>query len=121
MNTAKKKLIAELYDQEIIDVMSDAEAETLLRLHREIGQAFDAVCDEYAVICGLENSQLSDEQKAHIIDKVKAMMENYEGTDSDPRYLTPSTQLTACVRRHHHLGLEISKICDDCISRLRQD
>ena len=45
MNTAKKKLIAELYDQEIIDVMSDAEAETLLRLHREIGQAFDAVVE----------------------------------------------------------------------------
>ena len=97
--------------------MTDAEAEKLWRLHQEIGQAFDDACDEYAAIRGLEKSQLSDEQRVDIIDKVKAMMENYDGSDSDVRYLTPSTQLTACVRRHHHLSLEISNIRDDLSSR----
>jgi hypothetical protein len=119
MSTAiKDKLVAQrLYDQETCDVMSDAEAETLWRLHQEQRQAFDAICDEYVAICGLEKSQLSDEQRVDIIDKVKAMMENYDGSDSDVRYLTPSTQLTACVRRHHHLSLEVLNIRDDLSSR----
>ena len=81
MSTAMKdKLVAErLYDRETCDVMSDAEAETLWRLHQEIGQAFDAVCDAYAATLGLENSQLSDEQRADIIDKVEALTETTTG------------------------------------------
>ena len=41
MGTAiKDKLVEEgLYDRETCDVMSDAEAETLWRLHQEAGQA----------------------------------------------------------------------------------
>jgi hypothetical protein len=119
MSTAiKGKLVAEgLYDRETCDVMSDAEAEKLWRLHQEIGQAFDAVCDAYAASMGLEKSQLSDEQMADIIVQV-------EEADTDGRYpkeTTPSTQLTACLRRHHDLGLEILNIRDDFISRLHQD
>jgi hypothetical protein len=55
MTAIKGKLVAGgLYDQETCDVMGDAEAETLWRLHQEIGQAFDAVCDAYAADLGWE-------------------------------------------------------------------
>ena len=82
MGTAiKDKLVEEgLYDRETCDVMSDAEAETLWRLHQEIGQAFDAVCDAYAAILGLEKSQLSDEQRTNIVDKAETLMDNYDPT-----------------------------------------
>jgi hypothetical protein len=117
----KDKLVSErLYDRETCDVMTDAEAEKLWRLHQEIGQAFDDACDEYAAIHGLEKSQLSDKQRANIIDKVEALMENYDMADSDvrnPKESAPSTRLTACVMRHHHLSLEISNIRDDISSR----
>lgn len=126
MSTAiKDKLVSErLYDRETCDVMSDAEAETLWRLHQEIGQAADAVCDAYATTLGLGNSQLSHKQRADIVDKAEALMENYDMADSDAQYpkeTTPSTQLTACLRRHRDLGLEISNIRDDLISRSHQD
>lgn len=126
MGTAiKDKLVSEgLYDRETCDVMSDAEAETLWRLHREIGQAFDAVCDAYAAILGLEKSQLSDEQRANIVNKAEALMDNYDGADSDVRYpkeSSPSTRLTASVRRHHDLSLEIANIRDDLSSRFDVD
>ena len=122
MSTAiKDKLVSErLYDRETCDVMSDAEAETLWRLHQEIGQAFDAVCDAYAAILGLEKSQLSDEQRANIVNKAEALI----GADSDvqyPKETPPSTRLTACVRRHHDLSLEISNIRDDLSSRFDVD
>ena len=110
----KDKLVAErLYDRETCDVMSDAEAETLWRLHQEIGQAFDAVCDAYAASLGLEKSQLSDKQRADIVDKVEALMDDYD----DGRYPKETTPLTACLKRHHDLGLEISNIRHDLSTR----
>jgi hypothetical protein len=104
--------------------MGDAEAETLWRLHQEIGQAFDAVCDAYSADLGWEKSQLSDEQRADLVDKVEALTENYDVADTNARYpneTTPSAQLTACLRRHRDLGLEILNIRDDLASRLHQD
>ena len=124
MSTAiKDKLVVErLYDQETCDVMSDAEAETLWRLHQEIVQAADAVCDAYAATLGLGNSQLSHKQRADIVDKAEALMENYDMADSDAQYPKElATQLTACLRRHQDLGLEVLNIRDDLISRLHQD
>lgn len=121
MGTAMKdNLVAEmLYDRETCDRMSDAEAETLWRLHQERYKTFDGVSDAYADTLGLEKSQLSDEQRADIIDKVEALTENYDGADTDARYLkemTPSPPLTARLMRYHDLGLEISKIRDGLIS-----
>ena len=114
--TIKDKLVSErLYDRETCDVMSDAEAETLWRLHQEIGQAFDAVCDAYAASLGLETSQLSDEQRANLIDKAEALMENYD--IRSPKETARSTQLTACLKRHHDLSLQILNIRDDLSSR----
>ena len=121
MSTAiKDKLVSErLYDRKTCDVMSHAEAETLWRLHQEIGQTFDAVCDAYAIILGLEKLQLSDEQRANLIDKVEALMENYDIRSS--KETAPSTQLTACLKRHHDLSLEILNIRDDISSRFDVD
>ena len=49
-------------------------------------------------------------------------MENYDMADTDVRYPKElTTPLTTCLRRHHDLGLEISNIRDDLISRLHQD
>jgi hypothetical protein len=50
--------------------------------------------------------------------------ENYDVADTNARYpneTTPSAQLTACLRRHRDLGLEILNIRDDLASRLHQD
>ena len=113
----KDKLFAErLYDRETCDVMSDAEAETLWRLHQEIGQAFDAVCDAYAATLGLEKSQLSDKQRADIVDKVEALVDDYEGRH-DGRYPKETTPLMECLKRHHDLGQEISNIRHDLSTR----
>jgi hypothetical protein len=110
MTAMKDKLVSEgLYDQETCDVMSDAEAETLWRLHQEIGQAFDAACDAYAAILGLEKSHLSDEQMADLAD------------GRYPNEAKSSTPLLACLKRYNDLGLKISNIRDDLVSRFRQD
>jgi hypothetical protein len=120
MSAIKDKLVSErLYDRETCDMMSDEEAETLWRLHQEIGQAFDAVCDAYAASLGLETSQLSDEQRANLIDKVEALMENYD--IRSPKEMARSTQLTACLKRHHDLSLQILNIRDDLSSRFDVD
>ena len=123
MSTSMKdKLVAErLYDRETCDVMSDAEAETLWRLHQEIGQAFDAVCDAYAAILGLEKSQLSDEQRANIVNEVEDLMDGYDEADTDGRYPKEATPLMACQKRYQDLHLQISNIRDDLISRSHQD
>jgi hypothetical protein len=123
MSTAMKdKLVEEgLYDRETCDVMSDAEAEKLWRLHQEIGHAFDAVCDAYAASLGLGNSQLSHKQRADIVDKAEALMENYDMADTDGRYPKETTPLMTSQKRYHDLYLEISNIRDDLISRLHQD
>ncbi len=110
----KDKLFAErLYDRETCDVMSDAEAETLWRLHQEIGQAFDAVCDAYAASLGLEESQLSDKQRADIVDQVEDLVDDYD----DGRYPKETTPLMECLKRHHDLGQEISNIRHDLSTR----
>ena len=102
----KDKLVEEgLYDRETCDVMSDAEAETLWRLHQEIGQAFDAVCDAYAASLGLEESQLSDKQRADIVDQVEDLVDDYD----DGRYPKETTPLMECLKRHHDLGQEIGR------------
>ena len=115
MSTAiKDKLVSErLYDRETCDVMSDAEAETLLRLHQEIDQAADAVCDAYAATLGLGNSQLSHKQRADIVDKVEALVDDYD----DGRYPKETTPLMECLKRHHDLGQEISNIRHDLSTR----
>lgn len=115
MSTSMKdKLFAErLYDRETCDMMSDAEAETLWRLHQEIGPAFDAVCDAYAATLGLEKPQLSDKQRADIVDQVEDLVDDYD----DDQYPKETTPLMACLKRHHDLGLEISKIRGDLITR----
>ena len=117
----KDKLVAEgLYDRETCDMMSDAEAKTLWRLHREIGSTFDAVCEAYAAIIGLATSRLSYKQRTGIANKVAALIDDYDGAYTDGRYAkekTPSTALTACLRRHHELDLEISNIHDNLSTR----
>jgi hypothetical protein len=122
MSAIKDKLVEEgLYDREACDVMSDAEAETLWRLHQEIGHAFDAVCDAYAVSLGLEESQLSDKQRSDIVNEVDDLMDGYDEADTDGRYPRETTPLMTCQKRYHDLHLEISNIRDDLISRLHQD
>ena len=60
----------------------------------------------------------SHKQRADIVDKAEALMENYDMADTDAQYPRElATQLTACLRRHHDLGLEISKIRDGLITR----
>ena len=123
MSTAMKdKLVAEgLYDRETCDVMSDVEAEKLWHLHQEIGHAFDAVCDAYAASLGLEESQLSDKQRADIVNEVDELMDGYDEADTDGRYPKETTPLMTSQKRYHDLYLEISNIRDDLISRLHQD
>jgi hypothetical protein len=115
MSTSMKdKLVAErLYDRETCDMMSDAEAETLWRLHQEIGPAFDAVCDAYVASLGLEESQLSDKQRADIVDQVEDLVDDYD----DGRYPKETTPLMECLKRHHDLGQEISNIRHDLSTR----
>ena len=110
MTAMKDKLVADgLYDPETCDVMSDAEAETLGRLHQEIDAAFEAACDAHAATLGLEKSHLSDEQMADLAD------------GRYPKEATSSTPLMACLKRHHDLSLEIMNIRDNITSRLLQD
>ena len=122
MTAIKDKLVAEgLYDQETCNVMSEAEAKTLWRLHQEIGHAFDAVCDAYAASLELEESQLSDKQRAEIVTEVEDLMDGYDEADTDGRYPRETTPLMTCQKRYHDLHLEISNIRDDLTSRLHQD
>ena len=119
MGTAiKDKLVEEgLYDRETCDVMSDAEAETLWRLHHEVGHAVDAVCDAYAASLGLEESQLSDKQRADIVNEVEDLMDGYDEADTDGRYPKEATPLMACQKRYQDLHLEISNIRHDLSTR----
>jgi hypothetical protein len=79
-------------------------------------QAFDAVCDAYAATLGLKTSQLSDKQRADIVDRVE--LSDRQRVDTDGRYPKESTTpLMECLKRHHDLGLEISKIRDGLITR----
>ena len=119
-NTNKTRLAAEgLYGHEACVVMTDAEAEKLWQLHQTYNEAFDAACDEYVSTLGLEKSQLSDQQKADIIDQVGDLMEEYEAADTDGRCLKEVTPLMLCLKRYHDLGLEIMNIRDDLVARCR--
>ena len=111
MGTAiKDKLVEEgLYDRETCDVMSNTEAERLWRLHQEIGPAFDAVCDAFAATLGLEKSQLSDKQRADIVDQVEDLVDDYD----DGQYPKETTPLMECLKGHHDLVQEISNIRHD--------
>jgi hypothetical protein len=106
------------YDQDTCDLMTDAEAETLWRLHQMQDQEFDAACDELASSLGYDKSQLSDEQRANIVSEVGDLMEDLDAADGAGRYpprdLTP---LILCLKRGRDLGLEIMNIRDAVIAR----
>ena len=105
------------YSQAFCDEMTDAEATKLWQLHQEIGQEFDAVCNEYASTLGLEKSQLSEEQTEDIIDQVQELMDNYDEADTDNRNLETTTPAMMHLKRHHDLGLEIMNILVEIITR----
>jgi hypothetical protein len=118
MTPHKSKLITEgLYDQPFCDMMTDAEAETLWRLHQMHGQSFDAACDELASILGYDKSQLSDEQKADIVAEVEDLVEEFDEADVAGRYPRDVTPLILCLKRDHELGLESMNVRDVIIAR----
>jgi hypothetical protein len=117
-NLTKAMLVAEgLYDQPTCDMMTAAEAETLWQLHQMGGKAFDAACDELASILGRDKSQLSDKQKADIVEEVEFLAEEFDEADVAGRYQRDVTPLIACLKRHHELGLQIMNVRDVIVAR----
>jgi hypothetical protein len=117
-NVTKFKLVAEgLYDQPTCDMMTAAEAETLWQLHQIGGQAFDAACDELASILGHDKSQLSDKQKADIVEEVEFLAEEFDEADVAGRYQRDVTPLMLCLKRYHELGEQIADVRDVIVAR----
>ena len=119
MTDNPREMLLPMYGKSFVAEMSDSEAAKLWELHQQHGEAFDAICDALVSRRGQDKSALSDEQTDDIIEQAESLIEDWDEADTAGRTQRATTPVTAALKRHHDIGLEVMNHRDVIVTRVR--